>query len=94
MKKLFAIKARPEDQPVSALFPSVEEAKKYVQWNDEADVLAQKHLPGPLTLILLKRSDAPMQIFPSVLSTFNFQLSTSSAAILGRGALVGKPIAA
>jgi len=77
VQRLFIIKQRPSDQPVSALFSSVEEAKKYVQWNDEAEALAKQHLPGPLTLILLIRPDAPIQIFPSALSTFHFQLSPS-----------------
>jgi len=77
VQRLFAIKKRPSEQPVSALFPSIEEAKKYVEWNDRAEELAKKHLPGPLTLILPLRSDAPMPIFPSLLSTSNFPLSTS-----------------
>lgn len=62
--KLFQIKHRTESQPVSALFPSVEEAKKYVQWNTRAEELAEEHLPGPLTLILPLRTDAPMTLFP------------------------------
>lgn len=49
--KLFAIKNRPLHQPVSGLFVSVDEAKKYVIWNDRAEELS-KHLPGPLTIIL------------------------------------------
>ncbi len=57
--KLFAIKKRAAEQPVSALFPSVEEAKRYVEWNDRATSLASSHLPGPLTLILPLRKDAP-----------------------------------
>lgn len=52
VQKLFAIKKRPEDQPVSALFSSIEQAKEYLQWNDEAQKLADAHLPGPLTIIL------------------------------------------
>lgn len=52
VEKLFTIKERPRDQPVSALFASVDEAKRYVEWTPKADALAQKHLPGPLTLIL------------------------------------------
>jgi len=64
IKKLFAVKTRPLDQPVSALFPSIEEAKKYVEWNDRAEGLAQSHLPGPLTLILPLRKNAP-PIFPT-----------------------------
>jgi len=77
VEKLFAIKRRPADQPVSALFSSVEEAKKYAQWNDRAEELAKKHLPGPLTLILPLHSDAPEKIYPSQLSIIHYPLSIS-----------------
>jgi len=50
--KLFRIKERPYDRPVSGLFPSVENAKEYAEWYPEADELAAKFLPGPLTIIL------------------------------------------
>lgn len=59
VKRLFAIKHRPPDQPVSALFASLAEVEKYVQWNNEAEQLARQYLPGPLTLILSMRIDAP-----------------------------------
>ena len=62
--KLFAIKQRPVDQPVSALFVSVDEAKKWVEWNDEAEKLALEYLPGPLTLILPLRKIYIGKIFP------------------------------
>ena len=61
--KLFRIKKRPETQPVSALFASLNQAKEYLLWNDRAEELA-KELPGPLTLILPLRSDAPTSLFP------------------------------
>ena len=64
VEKPFAMKNRPADQPVSALFPSVQEAQKYVEWNDRAEALARSHLPGPLTLILPLRQDAP-PVFPT-----------------------------
>lgn len=63
--KLFRVKARPETQPVSALFPSVEEAKRYVEWNDEAERLARQHLPGPLTLILPLKQHPSTPLFPT-----------------------------
>ncbi len=63
--KVFRIKERPLTQPISALFSSVDQAKLYVQWNDKADELAQKHLPGPLTIILQLRPDAPHALIPS-----------------------------
>ena len=36
VEKLFAIKKRPDAQPVSALLASIEQAQKYTQWNDIA----------------------------------------------------------
>lgn len=71
VKKLFAIKARPEHQPVSALFASVDQAKDYVEWNDRAEELAKQYLPGPLTIILPMRKDAVRQLYPFVNSQFS-----------------------
>ena len=64
VSKLFAIKHRPPAQPVSALFASRPQAQQYVEWNERAEELADKHLPGPLTIILPIRKDAPKQLFP------------------------------
>ncbi|MFH1443965.1 MAG: L-threonylcarbamoyladenylate synthase [Candidatus Peregrinibacteria bacterium] len=61
--KLFAIKNRPQDQPVSGLFASIATAKKYVEWNTKAEELASKHLPGPLTLILPMNEAAREKLF-------------------------------
>jgi L-threonylcarbamoyladenylate synthase len=72
VKKLFLVKKRPLDQPVSILFPSVDEAKKYVAWNDEAEKLAREFLPGPLTLILPVRLGASrLCIVPILNSQFS-----------------------
>ncbi len=65
VEKLFAIKKRPQNQPVSVLFPSVEETKRYVVWNTQAEELARENLPGPLTLILPLRNDLPTPLFPT-----------------------------
>ena len=62
VQRLFTVKQRPENQPVSALFSSIEEAKKYVEWNDRAEVLAKEFLPGPLTLILPACMDVPSKL--------------------------------
>lgn len=62
--KLFRIKQRPESQPVSALFASIEDAKRYVEWNEKAEELA-KQLPGPLTIILRMRADTPYALRPT-----------------------------
>src|SRR3989338_2395240 len=50
--KLFRLKERPAQKLVSTLFASVDAAKKYVEWNAKAEELAEKYLPGPLTIIL------------------------------------------
>ena len=55
LKKLFALKKRPEGMPVSALVSSVEEAKTFVLWNGKAQELAEKYWPGPLTIVLPKK---------------------------------------
>ncbi|MDD4319589.1 MAG: L-threonylcarbamoyladenylate synthase [Candidatus Peribacteraceae bacterium] len=73
---LFILKARPFDQPVSGLFSSLEEAKKYVVWNDRAKELAMKHLPGPLTLVLPMNPHAPMAL-SIVPTTYNLQPTPS-----------------
>ncbi len=62
VQRLFAVKQRPVDQPVSALLASIDEAKKFVEWNDRAEALASEFLPGPLTLILHARKDIPYTI--------------------------------
>lgn len=65
VRKVFAIKQRPLTQPISGLFFSIDQAKQYVVWNDRADELAATYLPGPLTMILPLRSDAPTQLHPT-----------------------------
>jgi len=61
--KLFTLKQRDNCKPVSALFHNVDSAKQYVQWNETAEQLALKHLPGALTIILPLRTDAPCQLY-------------------------------
>lgn len=69
VKKLFAIKRRPETQPVSGLFASLEQAQEYAEWNERALKLAEEYLPGPLTVILPLREDAPKILHPLIPSS-------------------------
>ncbi len=55
VQKLFQIKERPDTQAVSALFATTQQAKEFVEWNDLAEELAVKYLPGPLTMIVRLR---------------------------------------
>ncbi|HLC76151.1 MAG TPA: L-threonylcarbamoyladenylate synthase [Candidatus Peribacterales bacterium] len=56
VRKLFLLKDRPEEVQMSALFSSLDAAKEWVEWNEKAEELARKYLPGPLTIILPMRS--------------------------------------
>ncbi len=62
VERLFLVKERPFTQPVSALFSSIEEAQKFVLFSERALEIAKKHLPGPLTIVLPLRKDAPLLI--------------------------------
>jgi len=78
--KLFNMKHRPLDQPVSALFESFDQAKEYVEWDDEADALAKKYLPGPLTLILPVKKTLPHILYP-ILNSLGIRISSHPAAM-------------
>ncbi len=62
--RLFRVKRRPENQPVSALFTSISHAQRYVEWPQRAAELAGKYLPGPLTLVLPLLGAEMRRIFP------------------------------
>lgn len=80
--KLFDIKRRSYDQPVSALFPSIEEAQQYVEFSPKALDLAGKYLPGPLTLVLPRKKNAQslIHVCPPLLTTHD-QLPTTPIGI-------------
>ncbi len=78
--KLFRIKQRPLDQPVSALFSSLTEAKKYVTWNDEVQKLADEYLPGPLTLILPLHPHPPSALLITPTNTRSNEVTNSHSA--------------
>lgn len=55
--RIFEAKDRPRFNPLIVHVDSVEAAKSYVQWTDEADRIASAFWPGPLTLVLPLRPD-------------------------------------
>jgi len=59
VKRVFEIKGRKFNKPISIAFSSLEQAKKYVKFNYTALKLAKKFLPGPLTLILPLKKKLP-----------------------------------
>lgn len=58
--KIFAAKGRPLDSPLIVHVDSIEMARGLVrEWPPKADLLARRFWPGPLTLVLPKRSQVP-----------------------------------
>ncbi len=60
VKKIFLAKGRPSDNPLIVHFAEFDDAKEFVEEiPKEAELLAKKFCPGPLTMILKKKSLIP-----------------------------------
>lgn len=58
--KIFQVKGRPVEHPLIVHVPDIASARRWAQnWPASADALARAFWPGPLTLIVVKSSDAP-----------------------------------
>ena len=58
--KIYATKARPQFNPLIVHVASADIARRYVEWSDDAERLAQTFWPGPLTLVLKRRADCAL----------------------------------
>jgi L-threonylcarbamoyladenylate synthase len=56
--RIFEAKGRPRFNPLIVHVASAELARAYVEWTDQAEILARAFWPGPLTLVLPLRADA------------------------------------
>ena len=54
---IYEAKGRPSFNPLIAHVASTETAKRFAEWTDQADLLADAFWPGPLTLVLPLRPD-------------------------------------
>ncbi len=63
VRSIFAVKGRPTYNPLIVHVADVERAREVVRdWTPEAEVLANAFWPGPLTLVLPKRSIIPDEV--------------------------------
>lgn len=60
LRRVFALKGRPEDNPLIAHVRDADEARLVVvEWIAQADALATQFWPGPLSLILSRHANVP-----------------------------------
>jgi L-threonylcarbamoyladenylate synthase len=58
--RIYEAKGRPSFNPLIVHVPDLAAAQRIGEFSDEAVALAWKHWPGPLTLVVPVRSDAPI----------------------------------
>lgn len=57
--RIFEVKGRPLIDPLIVHVPGVAEARELAHWNEAAEAVAAAFWPGPLTIVLPKRSVVP-----------------------------------
>jgi len=63
VRKIYALKGRPVTSPLIVHVTCVEQARELAaEWAPEADRLAREHWPGPLTLVVPKKSVIPDEV--------------------------------
>jgi len=59
VERVFAVKGRARDKPVSLGVPSVERAQEYVDPTDRELAFMREFLPGPVTVVVQRREMVP-----------------------------------
>ena len=63
IEKIYAAKGRPATSPLIVHVDSIEMARTLVrEWPEKAELLARRFWPGPLTLVLPKKSQVPDRV--------------------------------
>src|SRR5579863_2759577 len=63
VNRIYALKGRPATSPVIVHVASVEQARQLAaEWLPAAESLARKYWPGPLTLVVPKKSSIPDEV--------------------------------
>ncbi len=62
VRRIFAVKGRPADNPLILHVLDKEAAQACGEWNSLADMLADAFWPGPLTLIVRRKAGIPKEV--------------------------------
>jgi L-threonylcarbamoyladenylate synthase len=92
--RIYEAKGRPSFNPLIVHVPDLAEAERVGEFSEEARRLAQEHWPGPLTLVVPLRADAPVaSLVTAGLSTIALRVPAHPAmqALLRA---TGRPLAA
>lgn len=94
VKRLYALKGRNWNKAVSVIFPNLNQAARVVIFNSTAKVLANKFLPGALTLVLpLKSKTKNWRLLSANTRALGIRVPANETAMdLARG--LGRPITA
>jgi len=92
IERVFRIKGRDYANPIHIAVSSVKEAAKYAYWNGAAEHLAQRFLPGALTLVLPRRESVP-SLLVNGLDTIGVRIPDNKI-ILGVSTETGLPLTA
>src|SRR5260370_13221152 len=81
LEKIYAAKGRPATSPLIVHVDSIEMARGLVrEWPEQADMLAKRFWPGPLTLVLPKQSHVPGRLTAG-LDTVGMRLPSNAIAL-------------
>jgi L-threonylcarbamoyladenylate synthase len=90
LDRLYDLKARPAELPIAVLVATVEQAATIVELGDAGRVLAERHWPGGLTMVLPAHAGGtlgvrlPAHPVPRALAALVGPLSTTSANLHGQ----------
>ena len=92
VEKVYVIKGRDSRKPMHAIFADMKMVEEYAELNDVARRLAERFLPGPLTLVLKKKSGIDSGICRGI-DTVGVRIP-DNAFCIATAASFGKPFTA
>lgn len=82
LKAIYNIKGREFKKPLALLFKNIEDAQRYVKFNKNALMLAQKFCPGPISFVLPKLTNCNLpDIINGGLDTLSIRIPDHEIAL-------------
>lgn len=82
LKAIYNIKGREFKKPLALLFKNIEDAQRYVKFNKNALMLAQKFCPGPISFVLPKSDNCNLpDIINGGLDTLSIRIPDHEIAL-------------